>query len=148
MGKRPRLVLIHDVVLRQQFQNTHIIGPARQLWLFMRVAQHQILGNKFNIGDPSGIGFDIKAIALLIAEMSARIFSRISRTSVCGVAPSRGVVRISRRIASKRACSAGSPYHHPGANQRLMLPGPGFIALIIGEGIGGGHQHARRAGWT
>ena len=38
------------------------------------------------------------------------IFSRISRTSVCSVLPSRGVVMTALRIASNCVLSCGSPY--------------------------------------
>ena len=44
--------------------------------------------------------------------------------------------RLQRRVA----------IDHAGAHQRLMLPRPGLVLLIVGKRVSGGNQHPRRAG--
>jgi hypothetical protein len=69
----------------------------------------------------------------------ARIFSRISRTSVCRVAPSRTVVRISRRMASNRARLRPS-----GAAGMLVTTADAFADYQQNEAWTWEHQRASR----
>ncbi|MNP22716.1 hypothetical protein D3C76_1154000 [compost metagenome] len=136
VSQRLRFLLIHNVILRQQFQNAHVIRPARQLRLVVRMAEHQILRNEFNVGNPAFIGFDIKAIAVLVAQMRPHFLTHFSHVDLQFLTfarrnqhvPSNGIeLRFQLRIA----------VHHAGTHQRLMLPCPGFVLLIVSKGFGG-----------
>ena len=111
----------------------------------MRVEQHQILGNELNIGNPALVGFDIKAIAVFITQVRAHFLAHLAHFRLQRTALARGghhiltdgiELRFELRIA----------IHHAGAHQRLMLPRPGFVLLIVGKSLRGGNQHACRAG--
>ena len=100
----------------------------------MRVQQHEILSDKFNIGNTALVGFYIKAIAMLIAQMRAHFLAHLAHLGLQGTALARGghdrlANRIELRVQLRIAID------HAGAHQRLMLPRPGFVFLIIGEGF-------------
>ena len=111
----------------------------------MRIAQHQVLRDKLNIGNPALISFDIKAIAMFVAKVRAHFLTHfppfgLQRTAFARGRHDRLADRIELRFELRIAV------HHAGAHQRLMLPRPGFVLLIVGKSLRGGNQHACRAG--
>ncbi len=113
----------------------------------MRIPQHQVLGDKFNVGDTALISFDIKAIPMFIPQMGAHLLAHLAHFGL----QRRGLARGGEHIATngiKLRFQLRIAIHHPGTHQGLMFPGPGLVLLIIGEGVGRGDQHARRPGRT
>ena len=101
----------------------------------MRIAQHQVLRNKLNVGDAAFIRFDIKTIAMLIAQMGPHFLTHFAHIGLQGFR----IADEGHDIATNRIKLRGQPrvaVHHSSAHQRLMLPRPSFVALVISESLG------------
>ena len=82
---------------------------------------------------------------MFVAKVGAHLLAHLANLGLQGrtiphggqnIAPNGVKSRLQRRVA----------IDHASAHQRLMLPCPGFVLLIIGKRVGGGDQHPRRAG--
>ena len=113
----------------------------------MSVAQHQILGNKFDIGNSAFIGFDIKAITMFIAEMSAHFLAHFPHFRLQSFTFTRQRHNLATHCVKVRG-ELRIAVHYTRTHQRLMLPRPGLVFLIISKCFCGCHQHSRRPGRT
>ena len=113
----------------------------------MSVAQHQILGNKFDIGNSPFISFDIKAIAMFIAEMSAHFLAHFPHFRLQSFTFTRQRHNLATHCVKVRG-ELRIAVHYTRTHQRLMFPRPGLVFLIIGKCFCGCHQHSRRPGRT
>ena len=81
------------------------------------------------------------------SQISASPFSsamarRISATSVAMLARSRRRIRTSRMARSIRVAKVAPTPRSPGPGKRHVLPGPGLVILVFGEGIEPRRQRA------
>ena len=110
----------------------------------MGVRQNFILHHKFDIGDTTSTLLEIEARGRAGIQFGAHPLAHFADLS----AQSLGSAFDAQYCAAQGSIALGQlggSRHHARPRQRLMLPGPGLVALVVGEGFEGADQQAGAA---
>src|SRR6185312_13963342 len=96
--------------------------------------QRPVLRQELDVGEAAGILLEIQSAITALRELAPHALAHRPHLVAQGLAPDRMAQRLETSALELRA-ECGGAGDRTRMQQRLMLPGPRFMALVLGEGI-------------
>ena len=132
----------------QGFQNADIVAVGQQRGRLVGKGQHGILAEEFDVHHATRIVFQVEGALgahgigrSLAAQMVTHLVAHVDHVAAQGVLGTFDAQnRTTQRLEARGQCVTAR--HYSSSHQRLVLPGPGILTLIVGESLQRGHQQA------